>query len=134
MECTDICGNQVPLVGKYNPQQYVKEMYMHERQAKDTFSSEKMSITLILSFRMAQSLFCSGLARLCAEASPAAQRGYRPVRQHRAGFREEGGRSGREEDTDQRLFLALIGSGRVYCRKWEIGRRGRGVRMREGVG
>lgn len=62
MESTDICENQVPLVGKHNPQRYIKEMYMHERQAKDTFSSEKMSITLILNIRMAQSPFCSGLA------------------------------------------------------------------------
>lgn len=61
MESIDICESRVPLVGRYNPQRYIKEMYMHERQAKDTFSSEKMSITLILNIRMAQSSFCSGL-------------------------------------------------------------------------
>lgn len=37
---------------------------------------------------------------------------------------EEGVRSG--GDTDPSLFLALIGSGRVYCRKREVGRQGGG--------
>ncbi len=80
--------------------------------------------------------FWFGLAWLCTKASPVARCGYRPVRQHRAGLREEGGRSERGKHTDPSLFSAMIGSGRVYCRKREVGRQERrgGVRMRAGVG
>lgn len=40
---------------------------------------------------------------------------------------EEGVRSGGGgDDTDPSLFLALIGSGRVYCCKQEVGRQGGG--------
>lgn len=78
-------------------------------------------------FGLARSPFCSDLAWLCTEASPVARCGYRPVRQHRGGIR--GGRGeigGGAVDTDPSLFLALIGSGRVYCCKQEVGRQGGG--------
>lgn len=97
---------------------------MHERQAKDTFSSEKMSITLILNMWMAHSPVCSGLT----------WRGSAPKR-HQWPVVATGqldstgrdwGRSERGKDTDQSLVLALIGSGRVYCRKREIRRREEG--------
>lgn len=61
MESTDM-WNQVPLLGKYNPQPCVKQMYMHERQARDTFSSQKMSVTLILNIGLAQRLLHRGVA------------------------------------------------------------------------
>lgn len=51
-----------PFMGTCDPQRYIKGMYMHERQAKDMFSSEKVSITLILNIQTTHSLFCSGSA------------------------------------------------------------------------
>lgn len=66
------------------------------------------------------------LAWLCTKAPPAAQCGYWPVRQHRAGLKDEGREIRGKKERHPSVFLELTGLGWVYCREKEVGRRERG--------
>lgn len=122
----DICENQVPSLGKYNSQQYIKEMYMHERQTKMHFPQRKCPSHWFWIYGWHR--VRSGLVWLCTSVAtgPSDSTGQR--------WSTKGGRSEGGDERDPSFFHELIGLGRVYCRKQEEGRRERGRVKDEGWG